>query len=271
MKSDHQRDQNPAQKTKCLLVIDNCPRTQEALSIILGSTYQILSAQTAQKGLNMLSPDINLVFLNLSLPGADGLEILKQIKKVYPSIPIIVATAFGTEEICMRAFDAGARSYIKKPFTPQEVSSKVDKLMNIAKENQERRNLFVSTTTPDKYEDYDIPSHILQGILRVKGFIEENYTETLDLAEACKMSAISKTYFSYFFKRITGYSLKGYQNHVKVRKAESLIKEKGLPIFEVAELLGYSDSNYFSTVFKKHTGISPKQLLGKNKENLGKI
>ncbi len=50
-----------------------------------------------------MSEDISLVFLDLMLPDLNGLEVLRKIKSDYPSIPVIIITAFGTEERCINA------------------------------------------------------------------------------------------------------------------------------------------------------------------------
>jgi AraC-like DNA-binding protein len=73
------------------------------------------------------------------------------------------------------------------------------------------------------------------------------------------MASLSKTYFCHFFKCITGHSLRHYQHEVKIHIAEELLRDKRLSVTEVAELLGYNDSNYFSTMYKKITGISPRK------------
>lgn len=112
----------------------------------------------------------------------------------------------------------------------------------------------------------DVPPHILNRILKVRDFILENYSTPLSLAAACGMAATSKTYFCHYFKRVTGRSLRGYQQVLKIRMAERLLRDRGLSVTDVAMKVGYNDSNYFSTVYKKITGSPPRYQRGIKEE-----
>ncbi len=79
--------------------------------------YQVYSAKTGEEALTMLkSNDIGVVLLDKNLPGVSGMEILKKIKKDYPSIQIIMVTGYGTKETALEAEMNGAYSYLLKPF-----------------------------------------------------------------------------------------------------------------------------------------------------------
>ena len=109
------------------------------------------------------------------------------------------------------------------------------------------------------HEQYpNVPSHIAKGVLRVRDFLAQNYSDSLSLAAACKMAATSKTYFCRFFKCITGHTLRSYHNVVRVQMAEQLLRDRRLSVTDVAVRLGYHDSNYFSTIYKRMTGTPPK-------------
>lgn len=102
---------------KAILIIDDCQVAREILWEILKNQYRVFLAETAFEGLNILSSEIGLAFLDLALPDLHGLEVLKRIKNDYPSIPVVIITAYGTEEACINALRSGARDYIKKPFS----------------------------------------------------------------------------------------------------------------------------------------------------------
>lgn len=79
---------------KKILIIDGELVVREALQIILGDSYMVLQARSAREGLTMLSEDVGLVFLDYMLPLANGLDVLKQIKKMCPAVPVIFITAY---------------------------------------------------------------------------------------------------------------------------------------------------------------------------------
>ncbi|MEW5745899.1 MAG: DNA-binding response regulator [Nitrospirota bacterium] len=241
-----------------ILVIDRCGATGEVLEKTFGSSYRLLLAASAAEGLRMLSPDVRLVILDLTLPDRDGIEVLEGIKREYPSIPVIVTTPCGTEELCMRAYQAGARDYIRKPFTAEELLMAIEALLTIGIDSQKRKHIPVTPAPAKSERAPSIPPHILRGVIRVKEFIENNYAASLDLPGACRLSSINRTYFCRYFKLLTGHSLKSYQNHIKVRKALELLLELDLSVTDIARMVGYDDANYFSTIFKKITGASPR-------------
>jgi YesN/AraC family two-component response regulator len=187
-----------------------------------------------------------------------GMDVLKRIKKEYPSIAVIMITSCGTVDTCTEAFENGARDYLRRPLNKEEVTEKIEKILHIRNCSQRREHVSLLTESPEREHYPDIPSHLVDRVLRVRDFIAQHYSETLTLIEACKMASLSKTYFCHFFKCITGYSLRNYQHVVKVHRAEELLRDKRLSITEVAAQLGYNDSNYFSTIYKKVTGSCPK-------------
>lgn len=259
-----------------ILVID-CEE-RGAFWFDLKSDYKILFATTAGEGIEMLSENISLVFLSLKLQDADSLEMIGPIREKYPSLPVVITAPCGPEEpcMCMEAFKRGAWDYIKKPLNAEEIHRKIETLL-ARRDGSHVRGEVASPVKTVRDEQYpDIPSHLVSGVLRVKDFVAQNYSDSLSLTAACKMAAISKTYFCRFFKCITGHSLRTYQHAVKIQIAEQLLKDKRLSVTDVAIMVGYSDSNYFSTIYKKFTGFSPRyrkaydQDMEKSEERLNK-
>lgn len=225
----------------------------------LKSDHKILFATSAYEGLNLLSDNVGLVFLNLRLLDSNGVEVLRLIKKAYPSIEVIIISSCGADDPCAEAFNKGASDFIRRPLNAEDILQKIKALINTSDDSQKRQQL-PPATEPARQDQYpDVPPHIAGGILKVKDFIARNYSESLTLDAACKMASISKTYFCHFFKRITGYSLRNYHHVVKIKVAEELLKDKRLSIQDIAQQLGYGDVNYFSAIYRRMTGFSPRR------------
>ena len=241
------------------IVVMDCEE-RESFWLTLTSDYTILFAPTVHRGLSLLSEKVGLVFLSLGLPDMDGMEALDLLKEKHPAAAVIVIASCRTEEtcMCMAAFRKGAWDYIKKPLKAQEILRKIGIVLNASDASRGRQDRLLSTEAIQGEPYAHVPSHLVHGVLRVKEFVARNYSESLSLSAACKMAATSKTYFCRFFKDITGHSLRSYHHVVKVRIAEELLKDKRLSVTDVAIKLGYNDSNYFSTIYKRITGISPK-------------
>lgn len=250
-----------------------------AFWLTLKSDYRILFATAAEEGLEMLSENIGLVFLSLTLRDTDSMETLGLITEKYPSLPVIITAPCGPEEpcMCMEAFRRGARDYIMKPLKAEEILRKIETLLTDSDGSPVCEKVSSSEETIKDEQYPGIPSHLVTGVLKVKEFVAQNYSDSLSLAAACKMAAISKTYFCRFFKCVTGHSLRSYQHAVKIQRAEQLLKDKSLSVTDVAIMVGYNDSNYFSTIYKKFTGFSPRfrrvsdRNLEKSKEGLNRF
>jgi len=88
------------------------------------------------------SPDIDVVIMDLMIPGASGIEIFKELLKDDPDIKVIFLTAFGTIESAIEAIKLGAVDYLQKPFNNVEIKHKIDRVIkerNIKKENIQLR------------------------------------------------------------------------------------------------------------------------------------
>jgi len=92
----------------------------------------------------------------------------------------------------------------------------------------------------------------------VKIFIEQNYyKEEISLLHAADYSCLSPQHLSRAFKKETGITFVDYLTKVRIRKAKELFAREELKMYEIAEMVGYSNQHYFSTVFKRSVGLSP--------------
>ncbi|MCX8131216.1 MAG: response regulator transcription factor [Clostridia bacterium] len=95
-------------------------------------------------------------------------------------------------------------------------------------------------------------------IEKAKDFIDRNYAlEDLNLGIIADNVYVSPGYLSQLFKQVVGESYIEYLTKVRINHAKRLLKETNLKAYEIAEKVGYTDSQYFSTCFKKVVGVSP--------------
>lgn len=91
-------------------------------------------------------------------------------------------------------------------------------------------------------------------------FISQHYTETLTLDEVAGHVHLNPAYFSTMFKKEVGLSFKEYLNHVRIEESKRLLTNSNFSIIDIAIAVGFEDQSYFSKVFKKYTGMTPKQF-----------
>ena len=112
-----------------ILIAGDSKMNQQILSEILGGRYEYLYADDGMQALELLHSefDIELLLLDIMLPGEDGLEILKKLRSspLTEQLPVILATARGSEYDKVVGLDTGADDYLAKPFGMMEMVSRI--------------------------------------------------------------------------------------------------------------------------------------------------
>ena len=90
--------------------------------------YQFVGAASGQEGLALIDRDPpDLVFLDIKMPGMDGLEVLDQIKAKHPEVPVVMVSGHGTAQNAFEARDKGASGFIEKPFSEPVLLERIEK------------------------------------------------------------------------------------------------------------------------------------------------
>lgn len=97
-------------------------------------------------------------------------------------------------------------------------------------------------------------------------YIHEHYSSAeLSLGEVCQHVHLSLSYFSSLFKQETGLTFVEYLTKHRLSKAKELLLATGLKTYDIAERVGYQDPQYFSVIFKRRVGMSPKEFRAAGK------
>jgi two-component system KDP operon response regulator KdpE len=109
-----------------VLVVDDEPPIRKLLRMGLTSQgYQVLEAPNGKTALDLLDKKPDLVILDLGLPDVDGLELLRMIRHLHDSLPIVVLSSRGDESGKVAALDLGADDYVTKPFGMDELFARM--------------------------------------------------------------------------------------------------------------------------------------------------
>ena len=106
----------------------------------------------------------------------------------------------------------------------------------------------------------------LVGVSRlVVDYIAQNYAGEISLQKMAEDLSYSKNYLCRAFKQSTGYTIVGYINRVRIKKAVQQIRSTDKKLSEIFRMIGFSDFHYFFRVFKAVTGYTPGELRNKEK------
>jgi two-component system, NtrC family, response regulator AtoC len=115
---------------KTLLIVDDESSVAESLKMVLKPNYRFVWAATGEEALKAFHRNqIDLILLDIVLPGQDGLSLLKQFRDVEPSLPIIMLTATRMVKTAVEAMKLGATDFINKPFQIEEIQLIIEKAL----------------------------------------------------------------------------------------------------------------------------------------------
>ena len=138
--------------------------------------------------------------------------------------------------------------------SPQKISAMFDILSDREVKLQE-----IVETFSESLFNY-IPSKNHEIIKKAILYISEHFNGSLTLEDVASHVHLHPSYFSTLFKTCTGSAFKEYLNMVRIEESKRLLANTDFSIIDIAMAVGFEDQSYFSKVFKKYTGLTPKQF-----------
>ena len=192
--------------------------------------------------------DINIALLDIEMPGMNGIELAKLIREKNHNCIIIFITAYDRFEYAIEAMHIKAFDYLLKPWKEEKltglISEAIVNIKELSLENSANENLQESQKSA------------------IKKYIKENYKRDISAGDVAGILGYSDVYFSKIFKQLFDDTFINYLTKVRIDKAKVLLKDVGFNIKEVGASVGYTDSNYFTKVFKRAVGMSPSEYRG---------
>lgn len=193
-----------------------------------------------------LNPDI--VVTDVKMPRMDGVEMITMLRSQGCRAKIILLTAYSDFKYAQSALRLGVSDYLIKPLRDGNLEEAVQRICGQMEENDApilRFNL--EKKAKSKYVEQAIR------------FIRSNYREDINISTVAGNLEISEGYLSRVFKKETDYTFTNYLIYYRIQLAMNLLKDCRVKVYEVADQVGYSDTNYFSAQFKKIVGVSPSE------------
>lgn len=234
---------------KILIVDDDRELRSELYDFLEG--YEIIEASNGEEALKLLNKanEIDLVILDVMMPGLSGLDVLARIKKMDPCPKTIILTGHSSKDVAVEALKGRADDYIEKPIDIEEMKEAVERLMEAGIEGD----------NPDTMDLKD-------KVGKVMRFMERNCYKKVTLKEAAAAVYMSPKYLSRIFKEHTKKGFSDYKLDMKIDKSRGLLKNSGYNINQIAYKMGYENAESFIKQFKKLTGRTPAEYRKKIKK-----
>ena len=126
-------EQAPVVLPEILVIDDEVVVGNSIRKILKPKGYHVEHAETPGAAVKILSErPVDMILLDMKIPGVKGLDLLETIREEHPTIPVIMITGYATVETAVESIKLGATDYVPKPFTPDEIYQAVDRTFKLA-------------------------------------------------------------------------------------------------------------------------------------------
>jgi ligand-binding sensor domain-containing protein/CheY-like chemotaxis protein len=247
-------------KNKLILLVEDNEELRKAIKIELIKHYSVIESANGKEGLLIaLSKSPDLIITDVMMPEMDGKELCYLLKTNFKTshIPIIMLSALAHIDDKIKGLETGADAYVEKPFNVEILRATINNLIKsrsylakVLDDKEVKKEL-----TPDEF--------FLSDVIDV---IKKNIKETdFSIDNLCDIMGLSRSNLYRKLRGLIQISPSDLIIKIKLNHAEELMKTKTINrISDIAYESGFNDPKYFSTLFKKHYGKTPKEFIEEN-------
>lgn len=260
------------ERTKILIVEDN-PEMSSFIAGIFNDKFDVTIASDGLNGLQRAIESIpHIIISDVLMPRMDGYELCDAIKgnKDICHIPVILLTAKTMDEDQIKGYEHGADMYISKPFNPNVLISIVNRMIVKQKLQQELLASACGTKDAIPVEDVQLElSPLDQKFLnKLYKYIEDNLSNSeINVNLLGRELGYSRTNFYRKVKALSNMTPNDLLRTYRLNRAAELIMKREYTLGEISEMTGFGIQSHFSSLFKKHFGVSPKDYISSRPKN----
>ena len=244
-----------------ILIVDDDAEIAHYIKTELSDWYRFDHARNGKEGLKMLlTGKYDLVISDVMMPEMDGVTMLKKIKgnSNVSDIPVILLTSKSEVENRLEGLRKGADAFLAKPFNMEELHILIDNLVDNVR--RIRGKYSGAQGQKAKIEQIQVKGNNDVLMERVMKYMNEHLADPdLNVEKLTEDVGISRAQLHRKLKEIAGVSAGEFIRNLRLEQAARLIEEGQINITQVAYSVGFSNQTHFSTVFKKHYGMSPSE------------
>lgn len=267
-----------------LLFVDDNEDLCKYIRMTFGDSYQVVDVESAEAALKYLKEGgvCDIVVSDVMMPGMHGDELCRRIKenKETSWLPVILLTAKIGRDFMIEGLGLGADDYIAKPFDTAILASKIASILkNRRRLSQYYMDRSLALVRGGMASESASPEHIVcsesyenveEAVLNPQdqAFVDKATSLVLahlsdtdfNIDRLCREMAMSRTLFYGKLKTLTGQNPQDFMRLIRLEQAAIFLKQ-GDSVLDVSVKAGFVNVKYFSTIFKKHFGVSPSKYL----------
>lgn len=288
-------NQNSDVSKDTLLFVDDNEDLRQYIRMTFSDTYRVVDVESGDAALKYLEEggECDIVVSDVMMPGMQGDVLCQRIKENKDTswLPVILLTAKAGRNFMIEGLGLGADDYIAKPFDAAILASKIDSMLKnrhrlsqyhmerslalvrgevSAKSNSSKQVMDLNAAdepietiqASDENEEQAILNPQDQAFVeKATRLVLDNLSDTdFTIDRLCQEMAMSRTLFYGKLKTLTGQGPQDFMRLIRLEQAAMFLKQ-GDSVLDVSVKAGFVNVKYFSTVFKKHFGVSPSKYL----------
>ncbi|QOC23908.1 response regulator [Wenzhouxiangella sp. AB-CW3] len=245
-----------------ILVVDDNPGIRAHVADILAEHHEVCQAASAHEAERMARsnpPDVMLI--DASMPQLNGLELLQRLRKDEQTadIPTILFTAHGNRDMEVRAFRAGADHYLEKPFTADQLLSRIERVLS---RQQTRPPAQVQPVTRVESPDDAPPpaSRVSTFMSRMEQALHDHIDDPeLDVDQLATLCGTSRATMYRKLNEHRQATPADFIRDFRLRRAAEMLRQTDSSISEIAFAVGFRRQSAFTRAFRSHFNCTPSE------------
>ena len=213
------------------------------------------NAHSAYELFLQLQPDV--VIADIRMNTTNGLDLLESIHNISPETILIVISGYEEFDYARRAIASGVLAYLVKPIDDDDLR---EALLTAKARIRKKVPVEKIPEIPDD-PPFQIGEPSRLDIKVATEYIQAHYAEPLTVSIVASHIGLTEAHFSRLFKQEVGITFLEYLTRYRIYVASCLLKRGNCRVNEAAALVGYSKPEYFSEIFKKIMGCTPKRYI----------
>lgn len=244
---------------KTILIVEDEKEIHLLLNEFLGRKYKLIVCYNGLEAVKIIENEIpDIIISDVMMPFMDGVELCKKVKTDIRTchIPFIMLTAKDSVIHRIEGIESGANSYIPKPFYPDHLLIRIQKLLE---EKELVFKHFADDTFVDNFSTLPINSEERDFIKKVIRLIRQNIdNENLQSLFIEKELGISNSQLYRKTKELFGFTPGDLIRTIRLKYAAELLRKNKLTVSEICYRSGFNNRSYFYREFKKLYNATPK-------------
>ncbi len=253
-----------------IMVVDDNSEILEFLSEGLSAKFVVVTAINGKDAIEKLNQNtVHLIISDVMMPMVDGLELCSFVKNniEYSHIPVILLTAKNDIDSKIKGLESGADAYLEKPFSFDYLVAQVT---NLLANREKERKAFAQRPFFPVY-NLKMNKADEEFMNRVMDKIQANIAdESFNVERLADLLAMSRSVLHRKIKNLVNMAPVDFIRVIRLKQAAELIQSGKYTMAEVSVMVGINSPSYFSKLFLKQFGITPKSFFKKYNENIKK-